>query len=147
MHSLFVQSIDHHLVDSVIERNTPLLLSKPSYWSITEYFIGIKPSWLCYCCHKSVVLGGYNLNRVARQYGFTQATPLYGLLQISSIANAWSLEISSLYARLGALSVTWDFLLHLGTNFFFYIALWYASTRVSHIWLLYCESIIYFLPS
>ena len=81
------------------------------------------------------MLEGYHPNRVARQYGFTQATPTYGLPPIYDIDNAQLSEGTAVPIRLRAASEAWTFLLRLGTGSRFYIAPRNASTGISHLWL------------
>lgn len=100
-----------------------LLLSKQSYQGIFEYFIGISLVWHYYWRHESIVLKWYNLNWVARQYGLTQVTPLYGLPLIIYITDTWSLGLLSLATLLRTTFKAWTFLFRLWADFRFYIAL------------------------
>lgn len=84
-----------------------------------------------------MVLKGYNPNRVAKQFGFTQATHLYGHPQIPSIADVGSQGTSSLSARLEVALMAWAFLFCLKIDSRFYIAHRCVSTGVSHLWLLW----------
>lgn len=88
LHNLLSQCMDYHMGDILTESNVSLLLSKLSHQSIVEYFGRIMLIWLCYRRHESIVLKRYNLTRVARQYGLSQSTPLYGLPR-SLIPDHW----------------------------------------------------------
>ncbi|KAL0910558.1 hypothetical protein M5K25_021552 [Dendrobium thyrsiflorum] len=121
------------LVDSRSERGTPTLLSRSGYILIATYLISMRPGWVCYRRHGSVILEGYNPNRAARQFGLVQATPLDGLPVVPGIVDTRQLGSLPLSVRLEAASMTWAFLLRLGTGSRFYIPQMDASTGVSHL--------------
>ncbi|KAL0928626.1 hypothetical protein M5K25_000532 [Dendrobium thyrsiflorum] len=121
------------LVDSQSERGTPTLLSRSGYIPIATYLISMRPGWVCYRRHGSVILEGYNPNRAARQFGLVQATPLDGLPIIPGIVDTCQLGSLPLLVRLEAASMTWAFLLLLGTGSRFYILQMDAPTGISHL--------------
>ncbi|KAI0497648.1 hypothetical protein KFK09_020881 [Dendrobium nobile] len=121
------------LVDSQSEKRTPTLLSRSGYIPIASYFISMRPGWICYRRHGSVILEGYNPNRAARQFGLVQATPLDGLPVVPGIVDTRQLGSLPLSVCLEAASMTWAFLLRLGTGSRFYIPHMDAPTGISHL--------------
>ncbi|KAI0516062.1 hypothetical protein KFK09_008734 [Dendrobium nobile] len=131
--SLPLQCFGVPLVDSQSEKRTLTLLSRSGYIPIASYFISMRPGWICYRQHGSVILEGYNPNRAARQFGLVQATPLDGLPVVPGIVDTRQLGSLPLSVRLGVASMTWDFLLRLGTGSRFYIPHIDAPTGISHL--------------
>ncbi|KAI0489452.1 hypothetical protein KFK09_029295 [Dendrobium nobile] len=131
--SLPLQCLGVPLVDSQSEKRTPTLLSRSGYIPIASYFISMRPGWVCYRRHGSVIMERYNPNRAARQFGLVQATPLDGLPVVPGIVDTRQLGSLPLSVRLEAASMTWAFLLRLGTGSRFYIPHIDAPTGISHL--------------
>ncbi|KAH0467644.1 hypothetical protein IEQ34_002677 [Dendrobium chrysotoxum] len=99
---------------------------------VAEYFISIRPGWLCYRSGNTVILEGYQPNRVARQFGFSQAITYDGWPLIPGIADTRHTDAVPLEARLYAASAVWLHLLRFGTGSTFRIAPSHSQTGVSY---------------
>ncbi|XP_020703216.1 uncharacterized protein LOC110114620 [Dendrobium catenatum] len=93
----------------------------------------MRPGWLCYRRDCSIVLEGYNPNRAARQFGFVQATHLDGLPALPGVIDRRQLSSLSFSVCLEVASMTWAFLLRLGTGSSFCIAPVDSPTGISHL--------------
>lgn len=92
----------------------------------------MRPGWLCYRLGSSIILEGYQPNRAARQFGFSQATPYDGRPFIPGIVDTRQTEKVPLETRLYAASLMWVYLLRLGTGCRFRLAAPYNHTGVSY---------------
>ncbi|KAI0531453.1 hypothetical protein KFK09_001008 [Dendrobium nobile] len=127
------RSLGVSLLDSLTERGRPTLLSRSGFVPIASYFVSMRPGWLCYRRDCSIVLEGYNPNRAARQFGFVQATPLDGLPALPGVIDHRQLSSLSFSVCLEVASMTWAFLLRLGTGSRFCIAPVDSPTGISHL--------------
>ncbi|PKU87357.1 hypothetical protein MA16_Dca008453 [Dendrobium catenatum] len=75
--TVIVDRIDHR------DRRTLLLLGQSL--AIIVYFRSIRPGWLCYRAGATMTLEGYQPNRVARQFEYSQATPFDGRPVVSGL--------------------------------------------------------------
>ncbi|KAL0909760.1 hypothetical protein M5K25_020657 [Dendrobium thyrsiflorum] len=93
-----------------------LLLSRQSL-AVAEYLISMRPGWLCYRAGASVTLEGYQPNRVARQFGFFQATAYDGRPLVPGVVDTRRMDTVPLETRLYAAALSWLHLLRLGQSF------------------------------
>ncbi|KAL0912220.1 hypothetical protein M5K25_018182 [Dendrobium thyrsiflorum] len=108
-----------------------LLLSRQSL-TVAEYLISMRPGWLCYRAGASVTLEGYQPNRVARQFGFFQATAYDGRPLVPGVVDTRRMDTIPLETRLYAAALSWLHLLRLGTGSSFLLAQPSAQTGVSY---------------
>ncbi|KAL0915124.1 hypothetical protein M5K25_015523 [Dendrobium thyrsiflorum] len=108
-----------------------LLLSRQSL-AVAEYLISMRPGWLCYRAGALVTLEGYQPNRVARQFGFFQATAYDGLPLIPGVVDTCRMDTVPLETRLYAAALSWLHLLRLGTGSSFLLAQSSAQTGVCY---------------
>ncbi|KAI0519473.1 hypothetical protein KFK09_006921 [Dendrobium nobile] len=80
------------VVDGVDHRGRRTLLLRS--FSVAEYFISMRPGWLCYRAGASVVLEGYQPNRVARQFGLYQATAYDGRPPVPGVVDTLRMDDS-----------------------------------------------------
>lgn len=99
---------------------------------LVEYFISLRPSWLCCCLGRSVGLEWYQPNRVARQFGYSQATAYDGRPFILGIVDARQMESVPMETQLYAASMMWAYLLRLSTNSQFHLASYDNQTGISY---------------
>ncbi|PKU84617.1 hypothetical protein MA16_Dca015476 [Dendrobium catenatum] len=93
----------------------------------------MRRGWLYYWQDNFVILEGYNPKRAARQFDFFQATPLDGILVLLRVTGRHQLSSLSSSTRLEVASLTWAFLLRLGTGSNFLITHMDASTGIAHL--------------
>ncbi|PKU80826.1 hypothetical protein MA16_Dca009237 [Dendrobium catenatum] len=89
------------LVDGVDHRGRRTLLLRSQSLAVAEYFISMRPGWLCHRQGGFVMLEGYQPNRVARQFGFSQATAYDGrvlLPRVTYVLHMGAIRVS--YTRL-----------------------------------------------
>ncbi|KAL0928552.1 hypothetical protein M5K25_000445 [Dendrobium thyrsiflorum] len=92
----------------------------------------MRPGWLCHRSGSTVILEGYQPNRVARQFGFSQATAYDGRPLVPGVADTRRMDTVPLETRLYAAALTWLHLLRLGTGSSFLLAQPSAQTGVSY---------------
>ncbi|KAL0903858.1 hypothetical protein M5K25_025912 [Dendrobium thyrsiflorum] len=59
------------VVDGTDRRGRRTLLLRRQSLAVAEYFISMRPGWLCYRSGNTVTLEGYQPNRVAMQFGYS----------------------------------------------------------------------------
>lgn len=119
------------IIDGLNRRGRSTLLYSGRSLLIAEYFIAMRPGWLTYRFGRSVMFEGYQPNRVARQFGFSQATAYDGRPFIPGVVNARQMDTVPLETRFYAASTMWSYLLRLGTGSRFRLAAPYSHTGVS----------------
>ncbi|PKU64996.1 hypothetical protein MA16_Dca004611 [Dendrobium catenatum] len=120
------------VVDGVDHRGRRTLLQRRYGFLVAEYFISMRPGWLCYRAGTLVTLEGYQPNRVARQFGLSQATAYNGRPLIPGVSDTQRMDTVPLETRLYAAAVTWLHLLRLGTGSSFLLAQLSAPTGMSY---------------
>ncbi|KAI0514163.1 hypothetical protein KFK09_010197 [Dendrobium nobile] len=120
------------VVDGVDHLGGYTLLQRRQGLSVAEYFISMRPGWLCHRSGSTVTLEGYQPNRVARQFGFFQATAYDGRPLVPGVPNTRRTDTVPLETRLYAAALTWSHLLRLGTRSSFLLAQPSAQTGVSY---------------
>ncbi|XP_028547981.1 uncharacterized protein LOC110094512, partial [Dendrobium catenatum] len=93
---------------------------------------GQRPGWLCYRVGASVVLEGYQPNRVARQFGLYQATAYDGRPPVPGVVDTLRMDVVPVETRLYTAALTWLHLLRLGTGSSFLLVQPSAPTGVSY---------------
>ncbi|KAI0524892.1 hypothetical protein KFK09_004282 [Dendrobium nobile] len=83
IHQQYVVGLSPHLRDTIIvdgidHRGRCILLLCGQSLIVDEYLISIRPGWLCYRSGNILMLEGYQPNRVARQFGYSQAIDFEG---------------------------------------------------------------------
>ncbi|KAL0910374.1 hypothetical protein M5K25_021350 [Dendrobium thyrsiflorum] len=119
------------VVDGVDRRGRRTLLLRRQSLAVAEYFISIRPGWLCYRAGAVVTLEGYQPNRVARQFGYSQATALDGRPVVPGVTDVLHMETVPQETRFFTAALTWLHLLRLGTGSSFLLAQPSSSTGVS----------------
>ncbi|KAL0928752.1 hypothetical protein M5K25_000673 [Dendrobium thyrsiflorum] len=119
------------VVDGVDRRGRRTLLLRRQSLAVAEYFISMRPGWLCYRAGAVVTLEGYQPNRVARQFGYSQATALDGRPVVPGVADVLHMETVPQETRFFTAALTWLHLLRLGTGSSFLLAQPSSSTGVS----------------
>ncbi|KAL0922687.1 hypothetical protein M5K25_006694 [Dendrobium thyrsiflorum] len=119
------------VVDGVDRRGRRTLLLRRQSLAVAEYFISMRPGWLCYRAGAVVTLEGYQPNRVARQFGYSQATALDGRPVVPGVTDVLHMEIVPQETRFFTAALTWLHLLRLGTGSSFLLAQPSSSTGVS----------------
>ncbi|KAL0917779.1 hypothetical protein M5K25_012867 [Dendrobium thyrsiflorum] len=99
------------------------LLQNRSTLRVAEYFASMRPGWLCYRSGNTMTLEGYQPNRVALQFGFSQATPYDGRSLIPGVANTRRMDTVPLDAQFYAAFAVWLHMLRFGSGSTFRIAL------------------------
>ncbi|KAI0519110.1 hypothetical protein KFK09_006550 [Dendrobium nobile] len=120
------------LVDGVDHRGRRTLLLRSQSLTVAEYFISMRPGWLCHCWGGFVTLEGYQPNRVARQFGFSQATAYDGRVLLSGVTDVLHMGTVPLETRFYVAAVTWAHLLRMGTGSSFLLAQPSTQTGVSY---------------
>ncbi|KAL0911143.1 hypothetical protein M5K25_019259 [Dendrobium thyrsiflorum] len=119
------------VVDGVDRRGRRTLLLRMQSLAVAEYFISMRPGWLCYRAGAVVTLEGYQPNRVARQFGYSQATALDGRPVVPGVTDILHMETVPQETRFFTAALTWLHLLRLGTGSSFLLAQPSSSTGVS----------------
>ncbi|KAL0907039.1 hypothetical protein M5K25_025577 [Dendrobium thyrsiflorum] len=137
VHQLDIFSLPPHqrgtvVVDGVDHRGRRTLLLSRQSLTVAEYLISMRPGWLCYRAGTSVTLEGYQPNRVARQFGFFQATAYDGRPLVPGVVDTHRMDTVPLETRFYAAALTWLHLLRLGTGSSFLLAQPSAQTGVSY---------------
>ncbi|KAL0905755.1 hypothetical protein M5K25_024192 [Dendrobium thyrsiflorum] len=99
--------------------------------AVAEYFISMRQGWLCYRSGNTVTLEGYQPNRVARQFGYSQATAFDGRPVVPGVTDVLHMETVPQETRFFTAALTWLHLLRLGTGSSFLLAQPSISTGVS----------------
>ncbi|KAL0907455.1 hypothetical protein M5K25_021867 [Dendrobium thyrsiflorum] len=120
------------VVDRVDHRGRFTLLQRRQSLPVAEYFVSMRPGWLCHRSGNSVTLEGYQPNRVARQFGLFQATAFDGRPLVPGVADTRRMDTIPLETRLYAAALTWLHLLRFGTGSSFLLAQPSAQTGVSY---------------
>ncbi|KAL0929035.1 hypothetical protein M5K25_000975 [Dendrobium thyrsiflorum] len=120
------------VVDRVDRRGRCTLLQRRQSLPVAEYFVSMRPGWLCHRSGSSVTLEGYQPNRVARQFGLFQATAFDGRPLVPGVADTRRMDTVPLETRLYAAALTWLHLLRFGTGSSFLLAQPSAQTGVSY---------------
>ncbi|KAL0917613.1 hypothetical protein M5K25_012687 [Dendrobium thyrsiflorum] len=120
------------VVDGVDHGGRRTLLLSMQSLAVAEYLISIRPGWLCYRAGTTVTLEGYQPNRVARQFGFFQATAYDGRPLIPRVVDTHRMDTVPPETRFYAAALTWLHLLRLGTGSSFLLAQPSAQTGVSY---------------
>ncbi|KAL0925857.1 hypothetical protein M5K25_004228 [Dendrobium thyrsiflorum] len=120
------------VVDGVDHRGRRTLLQRTQSLLIAEYFISMRPGWLCHRSGSTVTLEGYQPNRVARQFGFSQVTAHDGRPLIPGVVDTHRMDTVPSETRFYAAALTWLHLLRLGTGSSFLLAQPSAQTGVSY---------------
>ncbi|KAL0907675.1 hypothetical protein M5K25_022099 [Dendrobium thyrsiflorum] len=123
----------HVLFDGLDSQRRCTLLQNRSTLRVAEYLVSIRPGWLCYRSGNFIIFEGYQPNRVARQFGFSQATAYDGRPLIPGVADTRQMDTVPLPARFYAASVVWLHLLRFGTGSSFRIAPLHSRTGVSYL--------------
>lgn len=121
------------LIDASDRRGRHALLFGRRSPSVAEYFVSMRPGWLCYRFGQSVALEGYHPNRAARQFGFSQVSAYDGLPFIPGVADRRQLGSVPLETRLYAASMMWGHLLRFGTGAIFRLAPPDSRTGVEYV--------------
>lgn len=124
--------MDVEITDGVDRHGRQLLLHSGRTLRIAEYLISMRPGWLCYRYGHSVIIEGYKPNRVARQFGFSQATAYDKRPSIPGIVDARQTSAVPEETKFHAASILWLHLLRLGTGSRFRIAAPDSYTGVSY---------------
>ncbi|KAL0924035.1 hypothetical protein M5K25_004837 [Dendrobium thyrsiflorum] len=119
------------VVDGVDRRGRRTLLLRRQSLAVAEYFISMRPGWLCYRAGAVVTLEGYQPNRVARQFGYFQATAFDGRPIVPGVTDVLHMETVPQETRFFTAALTWLHLLRLGTGSSFLLAQPSSSTGVS----------------
>ncbi|KAL0924902.1 hypothetical protein M5K25_005762 [Dendrobium thyrsiflorum] len=130
--SLPLHQRDTVVVDGVDHGGRRTLLLSRQSLAVAEYLISMRPGWLCYRAGASVTLEGYQPNRVARQFGFFQATAYDGLPLVPGVVDTRRMDTVPLETRLYVAALSWLHLLRLGTGSSFLLAQPSAQTGVSY---------------
>ncbi|KAL0909712.1 hypothetical protein M5K25_020603 [Dendrobium thyrsiflorum] len=120
------------VVDGVDDRGRRTLLLRGQSLVVAEYLISMRPGWLCYRQGGFVTLEGYQPNRVARQFGFSQATAYDGRILLPGVTDVRCMGTVPSKTRFYVAALTWLHLLRLGTGSSFLLTLPYSSTGVSY---------------
>ncbi|PKU60956.1 hypothetical protein MA16_Dca028270 [Dendrobium catenatum] len=120
------------IIDDTDRHGRYTLLFKGRSLLVAEYFISMRPGWLCYCYGQSVILERYQPNRTARQFGLSQATAYEGLPRLPGITDVSGLNTVLAETRMYVASLMWIHLLRLGTCSRFRIAPPGSLTGVSY---------------
>ncbi|KAL0907464.1 hypothetical protein M5K25_021877 [Dendrobium thyrsiflorum] len=120
------------VVDGVDHRGRRTLLQRTQSLLVAEYFISMRPGWLCHRSGSTVTLEGYQPNRVARQFGFSQVTAHDGRPLIPGVVDTHRMDTVPSETRFYAAVLTWLHLLRLGTGSSFLLAQPFAQTGVSY---------------
>ncbi|KAL0921484.1 hypothetical protein M5K25_008561 [Dendrobium thyrsiflorum] len=119
------------VVDGTDHRGRRTLLLRRQSLAVAEYFISMPPGWLCYRSDNTVTLEGYQPNRVARQFGYSQATSFDGRPVVPGVTDVLHMETVLQETRFFTAALTWLHLLRLGTGSSFLLAQPSSSTGVS----------------
>ncbi|KAL0925308.1 hypothetical protein M5K25_003629 [Dendrobium thyrsiflorum] len=123
------------IVDGVDHRGRRTLLQRTHSLLVAEYFISMRPGWLCHRSGSTVTLEGYQPNRVARQFGFFQTTAYDGRPLVPGVADTRRMDTVPLETRLYAAALTWLHLLRLGTgSSFCWLSRLLRQVLVTHGW-------------
>ncbi|KAL0903462.1 hypothetical protein M5K25_027846 [Dendrobium thyrsiflorum] len=120
------------VVDGVDHGGRRTLLLNMQSLAVAEYLISMRPDWLCYRAGASVTLESYQPNRVARQFGFFQATAYDGRPLVPGVVDTRRMDTAPLETRLYAAALSWLHILRLGTGSSFLLAQPSAHTGVSY---------------
>ncbi|KAL0911749.1 hypothetical protein M5K25_019910 [Dendrobium thyrsiflorum] len=120
------------VVDGADHRGRPALLQSRQSLAVVEYLISMRPGWLCHRLGGFVTLEGYQPNRVARQFGFSQATAYDGRPLVPGVSDVRRMDTVPPETRFYAAALTWLHLLRLGTGSSFLLAQPSADTSVSY---------------
>ncbi|KAH0449467.1 hypothetical protein IEQ34_020159 [Dendrobium chrysotoxum] len=120
------------IADGFDRQRRCVLLQSRGTLRVAEYFVSLRPGWLCHRSGNIVILEGYQPNRVARQFGFSQATAYDGRPLIPGVADTRHTDVVPQEARLYAASAVWLHLLRFGTGSTFRIAPPHSHTGVSY---------------
>ncbi|KAL0905891.1 hypothetical protein M5K25_024339 [Dendrobium thyrsiflorum] len=123
------------VVDGTDRRGRRTLLLCRQSLAVAEYFISMRPGWLCYRSGNTVTLEGYQPNRVARQFGYSQATAFDGRPVAPGVTDVLHMETVPQETRFFTAALTWLHLLRLGIGSSFLLAQPSSSTGVSFTWL------------
>ncbi|KAL0919029.1 hypothetical protein M5K25_011096 [Dendrobium thyrsiflorum] len=119
------------VVDGVDDRGRRTLLLHRQGLIVAEYLISLRPGWLCHRQGGFVTLEGYQPNRVARQFGLSQATAYDGRPLVPGVLDVRQMGTVPPETRFYAAALTWLHLLRLGTGSTFLLAQPSAQTGVS----------------
>ncbi|KAL0926165.1 hypothetical protein M5K25_004558 [Dendrobium thyrsiflorum] len=119
------------VVDGTDRRGRRTLLLRRQSLAVAEYFISMRPGWLCYRSGNTVTLEGYQPNRVARQFGYSQATAFDGRPVVPGVTDVLHMETVPQETRFFTAALTWLHLLRLGTGSSFLLAQPSSSIGVS----------------
>ncbi|KAL0913167.1 hypothetical protein M5K25_016606 [Dendrobium thyrsiflorum] len=120
------------VVDGVDDRGRRTLLLHRQGLTVAEYLISLRPRWLCHRQGGFVTLEGYQPNRVARQFGLSQATAYDGRPLVPGVSDVRQMGTVPPETRFYAAALTWLHLLRLGTGSTFLLAQPSAQTGVSY---------------
>ncbi|KAL0924698.1 hypothetical protein M5K25_005549 [Dendrobium thyrsiflorum] len=120
------------VVDGVDDRGRRTLLLHRQGLTVAEYLISLRPGWLCHRQGGFVTLEGYQPNRVARQFGFSQATAYDGRPLVPGVSDVRQMGTVPSETRFYAAALTWLYLLRLGTGSSFLLAQPSVQTGVSY---------------
>ncbi|KAL0911696.1 hypothetical protein M5K25_019854 [Dendrobium thyrsiflorum] len=118
--------------DDIDRHGRYTLLFKGRSLQVAEYFISMRPGWLCYRYGQSVTLERYQPNRTARQFGLSQATAYEGLPLLPGVTDVSGMNTVPAETRMYVASLMWIHLLRLGTGSRFRIAPPGSLTGVSY---------------